>query len=466
MRVFLVLFFLAFSGSVFAEDAVSLNPVAPVLHEGRVKPLDSFARIMLRNIYGEDAFDGGTAVEWLAGVVTDPAAAALQDVFYVLQRDVKGFYGLDLSEKYFSAQDIGASLVDRENEIDALLNTPESDLTSGQLDALVLYEDLLALTGLMKGEVIVYVDIEAAHAGRLQMEVWYNALQPYQWAMGFYGVALLLGVLAVVKREGIAVNLAAFVALFFGGLLHGGAIAARVYILERPPVGTLYESVLFVGFVCALWALVSCVRQPRIFHLLAGAFAALAILVVAPYSTAQAETKEMLVAVLNTNFWLATHVLIITAGYGLCILTAILAHLGFVVRGEGLDGTVYRTSIAALLFMSVGTILGGIWADQSWGRFWGWDPKENGALLICLWLIWLQHGRHSGHLSGARFLAGCAFLNVVVAVSWFGVNLLGVGLHSYGFVNGMAVGLGAFCGAQIALIVGLLMWRVRRGLAA
>src|SRR5690606_16005497 len=87
-----------------------------------------------------------------------------------------------------------------------------------------------------------------------------------------------------------------------------------------------------------------------------------------------------------------------------------------------------------------------------WGRFWGWDPKENGALLIVLWLIWLLHGRIAGQMNRDAYMAGMAGLTVVVALSWFGVNLLSTGLHSYGFIDGVAGALAAFCATEIALI--------------
>ena len=115
----------------------------------------------------------------------------------------------------------------------------------------------------------------------------------------------------------------------------------------------------------------------------------------------------------------------------------------------------HKTAIFALLFTAVGTMLGGVWADQSWGRFWGWDPKENGALWIVLWLIWLLHGRLAGQLAPLGFAAGLALVNIVVALAWFGVNLLSVGLHSYGFTDTAAYGLLIFCIAELLIIAAL-----------
>ena len=129
---------------------------------------------------------------------------------------------------------------------------------------------------------------------------------------------------------------------------------------------------------------------------------------------------------------------------------------------NGIVRSIYITSLVALLLTAVGTVLGGIWADQSWGRFWGWDPKENGALLIVLWLIWAHHGRIGGHLPPLLFNAALAFLNVIVALAWFGVNLLSVGLHSYGFISGIATGLAVFCGGETLLIYGLWLRASKR----
>ena len=101
----------------------------------------------------------------------------------------------------------------------------------------------------------------------------------------------------------------------------------------------------------------------------------------------------------------------------------------------------------------VGTVLGGIWADQSWGRFWGWDPKENGALIIVLWNSLILHARWGGLVRQRGLMALAIFGNVVTAWSWFGVNMLGVGLHSYGFMDSAFWWLAAFMGSQLLAIL-------------
>jgi ABC-type transport system involved in cytochrome c biogenesis permease subunit len=177
----------------------------------------------------------------------------------------------------------------------------------------------------------------------------------------------------------------------------------------------------------------------------------------------QGDSLNVLAAVLNTNFWLSTHVTTIIVGYGFCVMAAVVAHALLINDRLPIKSLALPLSLAALLFTSVGTLLGGIWADQSWGRFWGWDPKENGALLIILWLAWIMHGRISGHFQNRAFYAMLALTNITVAVTWFGVNLLGIGLHSYGFISGIAWGLCLFIVAQLAVVAVLYyLPRVRK----
>jgi len=167
-------------------------------------------------------------------------------------------------------------------------------------------------------------------------------------------------------------------------------------------------------------------------------------------------------AVLDSNFWLATHVITVTLGYSATFFAGFLAIL-FVLMGAGLRRLneelaralarmVYAVICFATLFSFVGTVLGGIWADQSWGRFWGWDPKENGALLIVLWNAAILHARWDGMAKERGLMNMAIFGNIVTAFSWFGVNMLGIGLHSYGFMDQAFIWLMIFILSQLALI--------------
>ena len=248
-----------------------------------------------------------------------------------------------------------------------------------------------------------------------------------------------------------------FGALALGGLVHFTGVLLRIIIMNRPPVSTLYESIIFVALVGVIFGLVlEWVRRNGLGILLASLIGIILSFVGFGYAD-DGDTMGMLVAVLNTNFWLATHVVCITIGYGCCFVGGMFGHIYLVQaiidpkskKLPDIYQNMVGVSLFALFFAMFGTILGGIWADQSWGRFWGWDPKENGAMLIVLWLLFLLHGRISGKLGALGYAFGMVGTNVIVAIAWFGVNLLNVGLHSYGFTDNIANNLALFCGTEI-----------------
>ncbi|MEM6980250.1 MAG: cytochrome c biogenesis protein CcsA, partial [Planctomycetota bacterium] len=113
----------------------------------------------------------------------------------------------------------------------------------------------------------------------------------------------------------------------------------------------------------------------------------------------------------------------------------------------------YGATCFGILFSFIGTVLGGLWADDSWGRFWGWDPKENGALLIVIWNALMLHARWDGMVKGLGFAVMAIGGNIITAWSWFGTNELGIGLHSYGFTEGMLRNLAIFFASQMAFII-------------
>jgi ABC-type transport system involved in cytochrome c biogenesis permease subunit len=182
------------------------------------------------------------------------------------------------------------------------------------------------------------------------------------------------------------------------------------------------------------------------------------------------DTLQQLQAVLITNFWLSTHVPMINLGYAACMVAALISMIYFIQRLVGKIGPkseegrfltrVAYGFIAAGLFLSlVGTVLGGIWANYSWGRFWGWDPKENGALMIVLMCLVILHARLGGYIREVGLHNCNLILGCIVVFSWFGVNQLGVGLHAYGFTDGTWPKIYGFWLSQMVLL-GYGLWLV------
>jgi ABC-type transport system involved in cytochrome c biogenesis permease subunit len=217
------------------------------------------------------------------------------------------------------------------------------------------------------------------------------------------------------------------------------------------------------------------------------AVSGLATLVIAHFLAADGDTFVVLQAVLDTQFWLAAHVVTVALGYCATFLAGLLgavyiAHIIFrtasfasagsarVVRiggvtdnrlapplssqaGAALASMIYGAVCFGMFFSLVGTVLGGLWADDSWGRFWGWDPKENGALIIVLFNALILHARWGGFVKQRGLAVLAVAGNIVTSWSWFGVNELGVGLHSYGFKKGVIWTLGWFVASQIVVIL-------------
>ncbi len=275
----------------------------------------------------------------------------------------------------------------------------------------------------------------------LDLELFYNRAKLFSRSLYCYigGFLLLLAGLLVIPAWTRRFALALLIA---GAGLHTAGLFIRMLIMGRAPVSNLYESVVFVGLVAVVMGIiVEFMRKDRIGLLTATTLGAAFHFLGFRYA-AEGDTMGMLVAVLDSNFWLATHVVTITIGYGAAMVAALVGHILLVQliatpeareQADSLLQTARGTAVTALFFTTLGTILGGIWADQSWGRFWGWDPKENGALLIILWLLFVLHGRLAGLLGKAAYAATLGLTSVTVVMAWFGVNLLSVGLHNYGF---------------------------------
>lgn len=298
---------------------------------------------------------------------------------------------------------------------------------------------------------------------KCRVEARFNSAQPFYSSMMIYVLAFLFAVISWLRWPA-AMSRSAFVLVGIAFALSTAGIITRMWLENRPPVTNLYSSALFVG-----WGAVAlCIALEAIYKNAIGSVAAGVIgfstLLIAHHLSLGGDTMEMMRAVLDSNFWLATHVVTVTIGYSATFLAGLIA-LIYVIHAAltrtmnadtsaTLERMVYGVICFATLFSFVGTVLGGIWADQSWGRFWGWDPKENGALIIVLWNSLILHARWGGMIKVRGLMNLSIFGNIVTAWSWFGVNMLGVGLHSYGFMDSAMWWLIAFVLSQL-IIMGL-----------
>ncbi len=307
-------------------------------------------------------------------------------------------------------------------------------------------------------------------AKRVALEAWFNYFEPFYKTEFIYLPVILLTFIGWLFPLNGSLRNTAFYLVVLGFILHTAALGLRMWISGRPPVTNLYSSAIFIGWAVVIAAAVVEVLLKNGIGNLVGASVGAGTLMIAHYlAVDEGDTLGVMQAVLDTAFWLATHVVCITLGYAATFLAGFLG-LGYVgicvaekFRGPIVNKAtktsmrlmtgrmVYGVLCFALFFSLVGTVLGGLWADDSWGRFWGWDPKENGAMLIVIWNALILHARWD-KMVGDYGTAVLAMLgNVVTAWSWFGVNELRAGLHSYGFTEGRLYALAIFVIAQLII---------------
>ena len=306
----------------------------------------------------------------------------------------------------------------------------------------------------------------------LKIESIYNRARPFAWAYWYYFLSGFLFAFAQVASTSRArvLKRIGWITLYGAFGLHVLGFAARCYIAGRPPVSNMYESVVWVSFGTMVFAQVIYFLYKNSVVLASGCFfSALALLAADMAPAVMDPGIHTLVPVLRSNLWLTIHVMTITLGYAAFALSLSIANVTLFqyLRGAlgSLDsGTVntrthhlnqltYRAMQFGVVLLAAGTILGGVWADYSWGRFWGWDPKETWALIALLCYLAVLHGRFAGWVSQFGYAVWSVICFLSVLMAWYGVNfVLGVGLHSYGFSSGGTATMLFFSGLQFAYV--------------
>ena len=306
---------------------------------------------------------------------------------------------------------------------------------------------------------------------QLRLEYFYNHFDGFYRAAWCYGVALRVARCGVSARQRRRCEMDWRLVALIGLILHASAITMRCLIAGRPPVTNMYESIIWVSFAVLFFGMIFFARYRALVYLLAALPASLlSLLLVHQMPIAMPSSIDPLVPVLRDNFWLTIHVLTITLGYAAFFARmGIWSHPASFLFAETHGGArrpadaflVVPRHPAGVMLLAAGTILGGVWANYSWGRFWGWDPKETWALIALLCYILTLHGRLAGWWTQFGLVVASVVCFLAVLMAWYGVNfVLGKGLHSYGFGLGGETYVVSFVVADL-LFVAFAVWRYR-----
>jgi len=306
---------------------------------------------------------------------------------------------------------------------------------------------------------------------QLRLEYFYNHFAAFYRAIWCYGIALVILLAAHLRKGGRKLrNIGVAIALV-GLAFQAAGIVMRCVIAGRPPVTNMYESIIWVSFAVSFFGMIFFTRYRTPVYLLAALPVTLiALLLVHQMPIAMPSSIDPLVPVLRDNFWLTVHVLTITLSYAAFALAMGFGHILLwryarnpaAARADApMHFWLYRVLQLGVLLLAAGTILGGVWANYSWGRFWGWDPKETWALIALLCYILTLHGRLAGWWSEFGLVVASVVCFLAVLMAWYGVNfVLGKGLHSYGFGIGGETYVATFVGLDL-LFVAFAIWRYR-----
>ncbi len=303
-----------------------------------------------------------------------------------------------------------------------------------------------------------FADVSA----KIKAEAFYNRLRPFLQAMIFYLCAGILWLFA--KAHPFPRRMAKFLT-FAAVIMHTTGFGLRCYVAGRPPVTNMYESIIWVSLGVMAFATILYVKYRQVVLISTATFlAGLSLFAADSAPLVMDPTIRPLVPVLRSNYWLTIHVLTITLSYGAFMLAMGISNISlFQFRKKAQSGDKvalsqrisllnmlsYRALMFGTVLLAAGTILGGVWADYSWGRFWGWDPKEVWALIALLAYMAVLHGRYAGLVGTFAFPLWTVICFSTVVMAWYGVNfVLGVGLHSYGFSSGGQAMVTGFIGIQ------------------
>ncbi len=495
----------------------------PVQNNGRIKPLDSLARESNLYILGSRSKWGLDPVQFYLGLIVFEYNSALE-IIEIRDADLRETLGYRRDHRFYSVADLDKlgidervrpllekeqankrSLVPAEKAMLELANQYNlargmiggghflasvdfsginsepgagagdteilkiakqylTALAQGQLSA-DFARDLLAKTKAQKTP-----DLFTHYVQTLDLEVFHNHLHIFLWAAFLY---FLCGVCFLTKpiREKLS-KPSAWIIYALPLLFHIAGFATRVYITGFAPVTNMYGTMLWVALGVALFSSVLLALYGN--YMLVGFLllgSALVLILTEGFPLVLSPDMDPIVAVLRSNYWLTIHVLTITISYAAFTICMLIGNFALVrtILGTATPDflkvsahSAYRMTQLGVLLLTAGIILGGIWADYSWGRFWGWDPKETWALIADVGFIAILHAKYAGWLDAFGCLATSTVAYLLVIMAWYGVNfVLAAGLHSYGFSSGGTAVVVGFISLQLIILATSVASRMR-----
>ena len=505
-----------------AENNASLNFIAriPLQHNGRIKPFEAFARETTRLITDKEIWQGKSALVFVLDILADPNKALETACIRLDYPPLKNLLRLSLEKKYFSYDELKPVFPAIESLVKNAGQKRDKNihLTPLEQKAEILYSRLVTLEGLISSESITAIpssmqaswmspyltelpasvafkDIILAYktghsqqvisgtqewiknvrslsqeysALKVNMEIVYYHLKPFQWAWMFYLLGFVL--LTVFSKSPRLWTIASGIILA-GFLLHTAGLFLRIFILSRPPVSNMYESMVFMNWILMACALLVFAAKKKHFLLTTAAVVSALVMIYADLLPID-QSLDVLVPVLRSNFWLTIHVMTIVSSYGIFGFAMALGHRHLVFdvmkrfspQTEGMSiQVIFRLLQAGIITLGIGTVLGGVWANESWGRFWGWDPKETWAFITFLGYLIVIHLRATGKLSNFALAVSSLLGFLLVLMTWYGVNfILGKGLHSYGSGSGGVLWVVYYLIFEILFVGWILFLALRR----
>ena len=432
----------------------ALHSDTPILVDNAVRPFDSFARGFLDDLSGHVTYKKLTAANVVRQILVAPGTARSYDLFKVLRSDVSVILRLPHQKRYVSYAEL-APLKD----VLKLYATRNDDLPA-TVEMRRLYSNVLLYESVANRTAFsIIAKHSLTHSNvyprKLKAEVLYHWLNLALFAFVAAMLASFLSSLNVVFRS-LKLDSVANMMCIVTTIILTAMFALRAYVAARPPMSSLYEIVMLVALMLMAFesgAFIFCKRRTYTL-MIPVTLMATALLFFAKFVLEPGDTFQPIPNVLNSSVFLTAHVFAVALGFASMILSGVVAHLVLYrkVKHTPIFSLMYGTLVFGLVFTVLGTLFGGVWADFAWGRFWGFDPKECGALFVILWALLSLH-LWAGKIISPRVFALLNALNVIVTfLCWFGVNLLGVGLHSYGFQSDSLTWLTVFVALDLAVI--------------